>query len=172
MFSIPMDDFAAQPRSCLASHGVITPSPVSVTGNCRTFALRSAPRRRAASWPRWATIYNGKDVLWVDYKDAVSLHRVITNNPKERRLERLATPTPRDKRISYGCINVPANFFDDVVKPTFTGMIGIVYVLPEISRSAKSSRHTMMSSGNREIGANANFDRFSGASSSNGFSPK
>jgi hypothetical protein len=75
--------------------------------------------------------FNGKDVLWVDYKNAVSLHRVITTNPKERRLERLATPTPLDKRISYGCINVPANFFDNVVKPAFTRTYGIVYVLPE-----------------------------------------
>jgi len=74
---------------------------------------------------------HGKDVLWVDYKNAVSLHRVITNNPKERRLERLATPTPLDKRISYGCINVPSNFYDHVVKPAFTGTHGIVYVLPE-----------------------------------------
>ncbi len=75
--------------------------------------------------------FSGKDVLWVDYKNAVSLHRVITNNPKERRLERLATPTPLDKRISYGCINVPAKFFDNVVKPAFTRTYGIVYVLPD-----------------------------------------
>lgn len=74
---------------------------------------------------------NGKDVLWVDYDGAVALHRVVTNNPKERRLERLATPTPLDNRISYGCINVPAKFFDDVVKPAFTETYGIVYVLPE-----------------------------------------
>ncbi len=74
---------------------------------------------------------NGKDVLWIDYKNAVSLHRVITNNPKERRLERLASPTPLDHRISWGCINVPAKFFDNVVKPAFTGTSGIVYVLPE-----------------------------------------
>jgi hypothetical protein len=76
--------------------------------------------------------FKGKDVLWVDRKNAVSLHRVITTNPKERRLERLATPGPLDKRISYGCINVPAKFFDNVVSPTFTGRSGIVYVLPEI----------------------------------------
>ena len=77
--------------------------------------------------------FNAKrtDVLWVDYKNAVSLHRVITNNPSERRLERLATPAARDKRISYGCINVPANFYDQVVKPAFSGTYGIVYVLPE-----------------------------------------
>ena len=75
--------------------------------------------------------FNGKDVLWVDYDDAVSLHRVVTNNPTERRLQRLATPTPLDNRISYGCINVPAKFFDNVVSPAFTGTNGIVYVLPE-----------------------------------------
>lgn len=73
-----------------------------------------------------------KDILWVDYEGAVSLHRVVTNKPEERRLERLATPTPRDNRISYGCINVPAKFFDKVVKPAFNGAMGIVYVLPEV----------------------------------------
>jgi len=75
--------------------------------------------------------FNGKDVLWVDYANAVSLHRVVTTNPVERRLQRLATPTPLDNRISFGCINVPARFFDDVVTPAFTGTRGIVYVLPE-----------------------------------------
>ena len=75
--------------------------------------------------------FDKKDVLWVDYEDAISLHRVVTNNPTEHRLQRLATPTPLDNRISYGCINVPAKFFDNVVGPAFTGTNGIVYVLPE-----------------------------------------
>jgi hypothetical protein len=74
---------------------------------------------------------HGKDVLWVDYNGAVSLHRVITNNPREHRLQRLASPTPLDHRISYGCINVPAKFYNNVVSPAFTGTYGIVYVLPE-----------------------------------------
>jgi hypothetical protein len=73
----------------------------------------------------------GEDVLWVDYESAVSLHRVVTTTPKERRLERLATPTSLDNRISYGCINVPAQFYESVVRPTFSGTEGIVYVLPE-----------------------------------------
>lgn len=114
----------------------------------------------------------GKDVLWVDFEDAVALHRVITTNPKEHRLERLASPSPRDRRISYGCINVPADFFDDVVKPTFTGRSGIVYVLPEIRSIGEIFKSYYDVERSREIGANANFDRFSGASSSNGFSPK
>jgi hypothetical protein len=73
----------------------------------------------------------GEDILWVDYDAAISMHRVITTKPKERRLQRLATPTPLDNRISYGCINVPAKFFDNVVRPAFSGTNGIVYVLPE-----------------------------------------
>ena len=81
--------------------------------------------------------FNGKDVLWVDYDGAVSMHRVITSNPSERRLERLATPTPLDNRISYGCINVPEKFFNNVVSPAFTGTYGIVYVLPEIRSNSE-----------------------------------
>jgi hypothetical protein len=75
---------------------------------------------------------NGKEVLWVDYDAAISMHRVIDTNPKERRPHRLATPTAADNRISYGCINVPIKFFDDVVSPSFEETNGIVYVLPEV----------------------------------------
>jgi hypothetical protein len=59
------------------------------------------------------------------------MHPVITTKPEERRAERLATATPLDNRISYGCINVPAKFFENVVHAAFTGTNGIVYVLPE-----------------------------------------
>ena len=72
-----------------------------------------------------------EDVLWVDYDSGLSLHRVLTTHPEERRLERLATPTPKDNRISYGCINVPKKFYETVVAPTFAGTEGIVYILPE-----------------------------------------
>ena len=74
---------------------------------------------------------HGVDILWVDYEAAVAIHRVITTKPEEHRLQRLATPTPLDNRISYGCINVPARFYENVVRPAFSGSDGIVYVLPE-----------------------------------------
>ncbi len=74
----------------------------------------------------------GTDVLWVDYKNAISLHRVINTNPKERRLQRIVSASAADHRISYGCINVPVKFFDGVVLPAFSGTNGIVYVLPEV----------------------------------------
>jgi hypothetical protein len=72
-----------------------------------------------------------QDILWIDYDGALSLHRVIAGNPKDRRAGRLASASPLDNRISYGCINVPASFYDKVVKPAFTGTVGIVYILPE-----------------------------------------
>lgn len=74
----------------------------------------------------------GEDILWVDYDGAVSLHRVVTGNLKEHRRQRLESPTALDNRITYGCINVSEDFYLRVVRPTFSGMRGIVYVLPEV----------------------------------------
>jgi len=74
---------------------------------------------------------HGVEILWVDYEGAVSMHPVIKGKPEDHRAQRLATPTPLDNRISFGCINVPVKFFEHVVRPAFTGTNGIVYVLPE-----------------------------------------
>jgi hypothetical protein len=74
----------------------------------------------------------GEDVVWVDYDAAVSMHRVITTNAAERRMERLATPSADDNRISYGCINVPAAFYERHVRPSFAVRNAVVYVLPDL----------------------------------------
>ena len=74
---------------------------------------------------------HGKEVLWVDYTGAISLHRVVTSSLKERRLQRLESTNPLERRISYGCINVPVKFYDKVISPTFSGTKGVVYVLPD-----------------------------------------
>jgi len=68
----------------------------------------------------------------VDYAAAISLHRVLAANTKEHRLQRLAAASPLDRRITFGCINVPVKFYDKVVHPAFTETNGIVYILPEI----------------------------------------
>lgn len=73
----------------------------------------------------------GKTVLWVDYATAISLHPVINTNRKERRPKRLASATPEDNRITFGCINVSAAFYRQVVRPAFRGTDGVFYVLPE-----------------------------------------
>jgi hypothetical protein len=72
-----------------------------------------------------------KDILWVDYETAVSIHQVVNNNPKEQRLKRLESPSVEDNRITFGCINVPPDFYNKVVVPEFTGTSGVAYVLPE-----------------------------------------
>ena len=74
---------------------------------------------------------SGEDVVWVDYDAAVSMHRVRATNPQERRLQRLASPTVADNRISYGCINVPVAFYESSLRPLFAQHDAIVYVLPE-----------------------------------------
>jgi hypothetical protein len=102
-------------------------------GNRKLATIRPDERTTPAGRFVAATDRNlhGGEILWVDYDAAISLHPVITSNPKERRAERLASPTPLDNRISYGCINVPVDFFKRVVSPAFSGTNGIVYILPE-----------------------------------------
>ncbi len=73
-----------------------------------------------------------EDVVWVDYDAAVSMHRVLTSNPAERRLERLATPSVDDNRISFGCINVPIAFYESAIRPMFAETRALIYVLPDV----------------------------------------
>ena len=73
----------------------------------------------------------GEEVVWVDYDAAVSMHRVRAHQPAERRLQRLASDTIEDNRISYGCINVPAGFFDAHLLPVFSVRAAAIYVLPD-----------------------------------------
>ena len=95
---------------------------------------RTTPAGRFVSEPGRNT--SGEDIVWVDYDAAISMHRVRASNKAERRLERLATPTATDNRISYGCVNVPASFYDAYVKPMLGHRHGVVYVLPESSTTA------------------------------------
>ncbi|KRA13778.1 hypothetical protein [Acidovorax sp. Root568] len=73
----------------------------------------------------------GEDIVWIDYDAAVSLHRVRSVSAAERRLQRLASPGARDKRISYGCVNAPAAFYDQFIAPWFGRAPGVIYVLPD-----------------------------------------
>lgn len=48
---------------------------------------------------------------------------------------RLASPNPKDRRISFGCINLPPNFYDRVLGPAVRRTGAIVYILPEIRQA-------------------------------------
>ncbi|MET3373459.1 hypothetical protein ABIC89_002521 [Variovorax boronicumulans] len=95
---------------------------------------RTTPAGRFDSEP--GVNLQGEDIVWLDYDAAVSMHRVRTGNKVERRLERLASTNVAEHRISYGCINVPASFYDTHVKPLFGHARGVIYVLPE-TRAAR-----------------------------------
>lgn len=102
-------------------------------GNRKLKAIR--PEERTTPAGRFVAFLGHdleRDILWIDYDAAISLHRVITGNPGDHRRQRLATASPLDKRISYGCINVPTKFYEDIVLKIFTGTKGIVYILPEV----------------------------------------
>lgn len=70
-------------------------------------------------------------VLWVDYATSVALHTIPPGNPKEKRRERMLSPTADDNRITFGCINVPKLFYAQSVSPLFRKKGGYVYVLPD-----------------------------------------
>lgn len=76
-------------------------------------------------------------VLWVDYDSAVSMHPLPPGTPKEKRAQRLATPTPDDNRVTHGCINVSPAFYEQIVQPTFEKG-GVFYILPDKDSIAKT----------------------------------
>jgi len=74
---------------------------------------------------------NGQDIIWVDYDAAVSMHRVKDVHRSDHREQRLRSRSIADNRISYGCINIPKAFYEQVL----LGVVGraqpVVYLLPE-----------------------------------------
>jgi hypothetical protein len=74
----------------------------------------------------------GERVLWVDYATSVALHPIPADaSAKERRRERMLSPTPDDNRITFGCINVPRAFYSGKLRPGFRPKGGYVYILPD-----------------------------------------
>lgn len=92
-------------------------------------AERTTPAGRFLA--RFGRAVGRQRVLWVDYHTSVALHAVVTTNRKERRRERLLSPTADDNRITFGCINVPANFYTKSIQPLLQRSGGVVYVLPD-----------------------------------------
>lgn len=76
-------------------------------------------------------------MLWVDYDSAVSMHPLPPGTPKEKRAQRLATPTPDDNRVTHGCINVSPAFYEQIVQSTFEKG-GVFYILPDKDSIAKT----------------------------------
>ena len=97
---------------------------------------RTTPAGRFVS--RIGRNHKGKEILWLDYEQSLSLHAVVRGVPRDRRAERLASLTPDDNRISFGCVNVPKPFFRDVIQGYFSETSSVVYILPETKQFKKS----------------------------------
>ncbi|MEJ7932369.1 L,D-transpeptidase [Ramlibacter sp. AN1015] len=74
---------------------------------------------------------SGEDIVWLDFDAAFAIHRVRPGAQFAERLARLRSATPRDNRISLGCVVVPVAFYLEQVQPLFGRGQGVVYVLPE-----------------------------------------
>ena len=90
---------------------------------------RTTPAGRFLSEP--GINLSGEGIVWIDYDAAVSMHSMRRSNPLEKRPERMASATPLDNRITYGCVNVPPAFYEQWVRPTLGKTAGVIYVLPE-----------------------------------------
>lgn len=122
------------------AHGALLRATDALLGLARgdDSALGTGERKLSQILPRERTTPAGcfvaslghalgkQDELWVNYDTALALHRSLAANSSERRLERLAATSPLDHRITYGCSNVPAGFYDAVVHPAFAGTRGVV----------------------------------------------
>jgi len=98
-------------------------------------AERTTPAGRYASEPGHND--KGEDIVWFDYDASLAIHRLRPALPAERRRERLESPQPEQRRISFGCVVVPVAFYDDVIAATLGRRHGVVYVLPEARPAAQ-----------------------------------
>ena len=74
-------------------------------------------------------------------------HPLPPGSPKEKRAERLASPTPDDNRVTHGCINVSPAFYGQIVQPMFEKG-GVFYILPDKDSIAKTFPEFAQSRGN------------------------
>lgn len=84
---------------------------------------------------------SGEAVVWVDFAAAFAIHRLRPGADQPARARRLASLNPRDKRVSAGCVVVPAAFFLDVVQPVLGRRQTTVYVMPERRQAVADWQH-------------------------------
>jgi hypothetical protein len=73
----------------------------------------------------------GEAIVWIDYDAALAIHRLRPAPEYQQRPRRMASMNPLERRITFGCVVVPAAFYDGVIAPTLGSRRGVVYVLPE-----------------------------------------
>jgi hypothetical protein len=74
---------------------------------------------------------SGERIVWVDYASAFAIHRLRPGASYKLRASRLATGSSAGKRLSWGCVVVPRDFYQGVVAQVLGRTRSVVYVLPE-----------------------------------------
>lgn len=90
---------------------------------------RTTPAGRFVSEP--GRNLDGEHVVWMDYDQGLAIHRLRPGRAQAPRASRLEAASPRDMRVSLGCVVVPVAFYERVVSPVLGRSRGVVYVLPE-----------------------------------------
>jgi hypothetical protein len=112
-----------------------TPGDTAIADIARRSPASLAPHERSTPAGRFETQpgHNdkGEAIVWVDYAASLAIHRLRPSPLVERRVARLASPSPDDNRITLGCVVVPVAFYEGVVEPLLGRQRGVVYVLPE-----------------------------------------
>ena len=116
----------------------LAPGDIAIADIARRSPASLAPHERSTPAGRFESQpgHNdkGEAIVWFDYNASLAIHRLRPAPPQERRAARLASATPDDNRISFGCVVVPEAFYDAVVGPALGRQRGVVYVLPETRR--------------------------------------
>ena len=87
--------------------------------------------------------YAGKVSLMLmesqDYTGYIAVHAADTSNQSENRLDRLASTTTEDNRISYGCINTNHDTFINKIKPNISKLDGgMMFILPDAQEKTEA----------------------------------
>lgn len=91
------------------------------------FSLSYTKYDQAPSYGGSIQVFDKMPTIKDGVQEVFAMHRVI-NMPGEGRKGRLQSTTSADNRISNGCINVPASFYDNHFDGNFDGFL---YVIPE-----------------------------------------
>lgn len=66
----------------------------------------------------------------VDEEGSMALHPLYLEHPWEKREERIESDTPTDNKVSYGCLNIRQEDFDEWIRPCF-GQGGLIAITPD-----------------------------------------
>jgi hypothetical protein len=114
----------------------LAPGDHSVPGIGERELSRILPQERTTPAGRFLSApgrnLTGEAVIWINYSEGLSIHRLRPGIGHDQRLKRLTSINPGDNRISLGCVVVDVAFYEAVVTPVLGNNSSMVYVLPEM----------------------------------------